>query len=377
MADQTPAPQIATGISYGATAKPEHAAQAVSNALENANLTGAASVLLFLTNGYAQEPKSAIKAAAKRASTVQVYGCTAAGLFTQQEWLLDVEGAVAMVFPSECALEPAAVLDAREQLRKQLPLLCLTSPQSSKIAINHFQHPMIGAISSNEYGQGDFPVWQGSRISKSGFLHASFDASLECHVGVSQGVKRLSPNLELSSTHNNCIHTIGGQPAADSLKNAIPKNVYDLFLEQPYHTLCAVSENQQTDGLDDGYFKLNNVVAIDEEENTVYLSGSAKQQRFAFWALRDRTLAKAEMKQALQELKEKVTKPRFAMMFNSISRGPYFFGERDCDLQLFQEYFPDVPMIGIYATGELSPGSHYAALSRRYASVVAIYSDPE
>ncbi len=365
---------IATGIRFGATAKPEHAREAVAAAMEKAKLSNAASVILFLTNGYAQQPQAAITAAAKQASTLQVYGCTAAGLFSEQEWLLDVEGAVAMVFPNECALEPASVLASREQLTRNMPLFCLTSPQSSNIAINQWDQGMIGAISSNEYGQGDFPIWQASRLSKTGFIHAGFAADLQCDIAVSQGIRRLSKNQIISTSYNNCIQSVDGLPAAQSLQKALPENVYDMFLEQPYHTLCAQSENSSGDGLNNGFFKLNNVVAIDQEEQSIYLSGSAKKGRHIFWALRDRSLAKQEMKHNLQSLQKSIKAPKFALIFSSISRGPYFYGEQDCDLQLFQQHFPEVPLIGIYSTGEISPGSHYAALSRRYSSVIAVYS---
>lgn len=370
---------IATGASYGVTAKPEHAANAVESALKKAGIKSASSVLLFLSNGYSlqssQEAKLAIKAAAKKASTVQVFGCSAVGLLTEEGSFLDGEGAVAMVFPSGCALSPASVLTAQGEAEKQL-LLCISSPENSKIAVNHLDQVMIGAISSNEFGQGDFPVWQGSRISKNGFFHAGFSTggqSMTPHTVISQGVRRLSKNQMMSETNNNCLLTIDSVPATESIKNALPDNLYDLFMEQPYHTLCASSESSDAEGLNQNFFKLHNVVAIDEKEESIYLSGKIKTKQHLFWAIRDRGLAEEEIRHNMQSLAKRIKQPKFAFLFTSISRGPYFFNDEDIDLALFQETFPDVPLIGIYSTGEISPGTHYSALSRRYSSVLTIY----
>lgn len=388
---ETPSPEntsnIATGASYGVTVRAEHAVNAVKNAMQKAGIKSASSVLLFLSNGYSlqssQEAKIAIKAAAKTASTVQVFGCSAAGLLSEEDCFLDGEGAVAMVFPNGCALSPASVLgvqDNPQENSQENPanqqLLCISSPESSKIAINHLEQEMIGAISSNEFGQGDFPVWQGSRISKTGFFHAGFatnENALTGHTVVSQGVRRLSKNQKITEANNNCLLTIDSVPSTESIKNALPENLFDLFREQPFHTLCASSESTDAEGLSQDFIKLHNVVAVDDYEESIYLSGNIKTDQHLFWAIRDRGLAEEEIRHNLQSLAKRVKQPKFAFLFTSISRGPYFFNDEDVDLEAFKKVFPGVPLIGIYSTGEISPGKHYSALSRRYSSVLTVY----
>jgi len=101
---------VASGSSYGAVAHDEHAQQAVEIALGKMQACTVGSVLLFLSGAYAHKPQNAIKAAAKAAGTPLVFGCCAMGLLTEEEWLLDVEGAVAMVFPSALAMQPLTPL---------------------------------------------------------------------------------------------------------------------------------------------------------------------------------------------------------------------------------------------------------------------------
>jgi len=114
----------------------------------------------------------------------------------------------------------------------------------------------------------------------------------------------------------------------------------------------------------------------------VFVSDSIKQGQQCFWALRDKGIAKQEMESKLRELSQKIKHPAFAFMFSSESRGPYFYAdeqslrsgkEQDTDLALFQKYFPNTPLIGIYSNGEISKGYRDHVLLRRYSCVVNIF----
>ena len=90
--------KVASSLVSGLHPTPELAAEAVRNALQGAGLQRADSVLLFLTRDYVRHAQPAIVAAARAAGTLQVSGCTAFGLLTEQGWLLDQPGAAALVF---------------------------------------------------------------------------------------------------------------------------------------------------------------------------------------------------------------------------------------------------------------------------------------
>ena len=84
--------KVATSIVLGTKATPALAAQAVSQAMEKAGMTTANSVLLLLTSEFANDPQAAIKASAKAANCTQVMGCSATGIFTEEDWVLDEIG---------------------------------------------------------------------------------------------------------------------------------------------------------------------------------------------------------------------------------------------------------------------------------------------
>ncbi|MFS8086453.1 MAG: histidine kinase, partial [Acidobacteriota bacterium] len=107
----------ATGLSRGlpsATGDPRLAFEAVQSALDRLGATRARSVLLFLTGHFARNPGPAIHAAARAAQTTQISGCTAVGVYTEKNWVIDAPAAAAMVFgESADERDPAPALHAQ------------------------------------------------------------------------------------------------------------------------------------------------------------------------------------------------------------------------------------------------------------------------
>jgi len=372
---------VASGSSYGAVAHDEHAQQAVEIALGKMQACTVGSVLLFLSGAYAHKPQNAIKAAAKAAGTPLVFGCCAMGLLTEEEWLLDVEGAVAMVFPSALAMQPLTVL--KHQGIKPEQVITLTTPNAAMIAVNSTDTPQVGAIATDEYGHGPFSVWQSGRIVEREFMQAAFSAPLASYSGVAEGVRALSPIMQIEDANGHCllklndtkVTTTESNNCVDKLLGHLPENLHSLGLEKMYNVLCATSENEHVESIENGHYTLQHVVSINQESQQIFLSGSAKKNHYMFWAVRDEQYAQELMLKELQNAKSELSEaPKFAFMFPNISRGPDFFNGQDRDLELFKDIFPDTPLIGFYGNGEIAPGHRYAGLIHRYSTVFSVFA---
>jgi len=365
---------IATGSSYGALPSNDYARQAVENALAKMQDCTAGSVLLFLTNGYAYNPEAAIKQAARAAKTTQVFGCCAVGLLTEQEWLFDVEGAVAMVFPSDYSLQPANVLQSSDTLSDLL--LTISTPNAATTAVNATSTSQFGSICTDEYGHGPFSVWQGGRVLEQGYFHAGFHRDKVTHTThVAHGVQQISPIMRINKSKGHSLIEVDEQTAVSNLVETVPDNVHGISAKQPYNILGAIGENTTVEAIEQGYYKLKHIVSIDEVKQVIYLSGTVQQDRPMFWAMRDETKAQQEMQKALTDsIKQLPGIPDFAFMFPNVGRGPEFFNGIDQDLALFKENFPDTPVIGFYGNGEIAPGHKLAGLINRYATVFSLFS---
>jgi small ligand-binding sensory domain FIST len=366
--------RVGTGSSYGAIEHNEHARKAVQNAIENCDHSSIGSVLLFLTGAYAHKPQDAIKEAVKAAGTPLVFGCCAMGLINDQEWLLDVEGAVAMVFPRELGLQPLSVM--LQQGIEPSMVLTLSSPNAASIAINSYGVPQTGAIASDEFGHGPFSVWQSGRIVEREFMHAALAAPLQHHSVLAHGVRHISPTMQINRADRHRIFEIGEKPSVDNLLRHLPQNMHKIGLEHPYNLLCAVSENNHPESIQQGHYDLHHVVSTQQgSEQEVCLSGTVKAGRHMFWALRDAELAQLNLRRKLLQLKSSLkVKPEFALMFANISRGPEFYDGPDRDFEIYKEIFPDTPLLGFYSNGEIAPGHKLPALVHRYSTMVSIFA---
>lgn len=367
---------VATGSSYGALPNDDHAKIAVQNALKKMLPSSVGSVLLFLTCGYAHKPQNAIKYAAKAAGTPQIFGCCAMSLLSEEEWLLDVEGAVAMVFPQELSLQPLQILH-QQGITPEL-LLILTTPNAATIAVNSSEIQQMGAITTDEYGHGPFSVWQSGRIIEKEFSQTAFKPSVSAITKTAEGIRQISPIMEITEADKHRLISIDGAHALDNLINNLPENLRSIGLSQPYNLLCAISENTELDSIKNGHYKLQHIVANDDKNKHIHLSGSVKQGYHLFWALRDEKAAEEEIQAKLiscsDELKHTKQSPLFSFMFPNIGRGPEFFNGIDRDYESFRQHFPDLPMIGFYGNGEIAPGHQLAGLIHRYSSVFSIFS---
>ena len=158
--------KVATSIALGLKATPALAAQAVSQAMQKANITTANSVLLLLTSEFASDPQAAIKAAAKAANCTQVMGCSATGIFTEEDWVLDTPAAAAMVFGDDVSLQLAKFNHSRQ------PLLTLTAPNAINSTWLNDGNTRLGGVSGDAIGQGPFSVWQNAKGDVTGYVDA-------------------------------------------------------------------------------------------------------------------------------------------------------------------------------------------------------------
>ena len=358
--------RVATGAAYGATPKDEYAREAVQKALAKMRPCTVGSVLIFLSNAYAHNPQNAIKEAAKAAGTPLVFGCCAAGLLTEEEWLLDVDGAVAMVFPQELGLQPLRVL--RPQGIVPEMVFTLASPNAMEIAISASRCSQFGAVTTDEYGQGPYSVWQSGQIVEQEYSQLAFSPQLQSALVVSEGIERLSPIMQINKTNGNFLLEVDQEPAFDNIQKYLQTN-------SRFDILCAVSETNSPDSMAQGHYELIHVLSIDQTNKSVTLSDKVNAGRQIFWARRSTENALTSMQTELATAQSVLTKePEFALMFPNVSRGPEFFGGIDRDLESFKHTFPGTPLIGFYSNAEISPGFKSPAVIKHHSTVTAVFA---
>lgn len=345
---------VATGLCHGPQATPDLAARAVSQALQRADLSRANGVLLFLTPHFATNPDVALRAAARVAGSMQIVGCTGAGVLTEAEWLLDSPGVAAMVFGGSQKL-------ALPDLNGDQAVVSLCTPSGVSAEWFDSPAPRIGAVSGDLTGQGPFKVWSGARLAEGGRAEVVISHT-RCALHASQGVRALTSPIEVAEVQGYDVLRLGNYPALNVLVKSLPAGVREME-HIPLHLIMGgVTFGDPITAIRDGRYRLNHIIAANLKDQSITLSHPLARGQRLFWAMRDTLTAERDMRTAIERSHTELSaEPDFALLFPCMGRGPHFWGNRDRDLDLLRSAFPGMPILGFYGNGEIGPldeGNH-------------------
>lgn len=359
---------VATGLAIGSTAAPALAAQAVADAMARAGVSHANSVLLFLSSDFAHDPQPALLAASRQSQCMQIVGCSAAGIFTEQDWVLDSPAAAAMVFGGELGLAAAHSPEPDDLI------LALTAPNA--IDTNWINAPgqRFGGVSGDATGRGPYKVWSGGKVNPGGRCEMYVQGARGV-IGVSQGIRALTAPTEITQVNGFDVLTLGRQPALNLLARELPLEVRELDHIPLHLIMAAVTFGEPASAFMEGSYTLYPVISTNTDDRSITLSARLPEGERMFWALRQPLAAERNMRVTLDRSEQLLgAAPQFGIMLSSMGRGPAFYGGVDRDLQLVSRQHPGMPLIGFYGNGEIG-WLNAANQLLQYSTVLGLFTE--
>lgn len=358
--------KVATGLASGRIAIPALAAQAVEHAMKKSGIKSPSAVLLFLSAEFAADPESAIKAAAKAASCTQIIGCSATGIFTEEDWILDSPAAAAMVFS-----DTATLTTVKGETTAPL-LLTLAAPSAMNSTWLNKPGQRFGGISGDAIGQGPFSVWENGKGATQGYCEAVIK-NAKVAVAASHGLKIISAPQSITKTSGHDLLTVDDIDATASLKRAWQQSdKHEQAL--PYHQLVVIYANNP-ETLNQGEYNVASIITSDDLTGAITLSKGLHPSDWMCWALRDVNSAQIDIVKTATRLGQQLEDdPTFAILFSCLGRGPSFYDGSDQDLELLKTLFPTLPIIGFYGNGEIAPISGKNEMLQ-YSAVLGLFAE--
>lgn len=325
----------ASGLATGPRPQPVLAAEAVTAALRRAGLPQAGHVLLFLTRDFQPQAPAALRAAARAAGCLEISGCTAYGLITDQGWQLEQSAAAALVIAA-----PGTPVEPAETTH---------SPRLAFSRHTTLPHAWQALPARAGLLDNDAVVWAHGRPNTSGQVEIPLPGFTH-HLAISTGLRPLGQVLRVDRCRAYDLLCLAGQPARDSLRRSLPG---ERRQNLPLHRLVALRQagqvGQAVEAVEVGVAILS---ANDDGSLTMaeaFAPGDTLQ-----WAIRQPLGAEQDMNEALAVAVNRQIRPEFAVMFSCIGRGPLFYGDDDRDLLAFRQHFPDTPLIGAYGSAQIA-----------------------
>lgn len=340
--------KVGTGFAQGCQPVPELAAWAVSQAMDRAGLDIANGVLLFLSEDFAQNPQPALQAAAAAASTTQVSGCSAPGIFTQDEWVLDSSAAAALVLG-----DGAAISTARSQEEDRL-LLTLAAPNALNASWLQWPGQRFGGVAGDATGHGRFSVWANGKGVSCGYADLMLQG-MRGVVDVAHAIKPLGLPQQVDHVVGFDVLAISGQPAWVNLAQMLDHHGMARDQGIPCHRLMAMLAESEA-AYRRGEYHLVPLLSADVQAQSVTLATKMTQGTWLAWGMLDRDAAQQQLAITIQSMHAKLHgEPVFGLVFSCLARGPHLYDGVEQEIALLKHCYPGLPLIGFYGNGEIAP----------------------
>ena len=205
---------------------------------------------------------------------------------------------------------------------------------------------LVGGLSSSRVALRQVA----NKLWEDGLSGVMLDEGAMVATGLTQGCAPISPIRHITECEDNIIMTIDDRPALDVFKTDISEALSESEEQTEAHVFAALPVS----GSDTGDYMVRNILGVDEERGWIAISEEVEQDQPLQFVQRNTYAAMADMERMLQKLKARVPEPRGAIYFSCLARGVHMFGPDSAEVGAILETFPDLPMIGLFANGEIN-----------------------
>ena len=202
-------------------------------------------------------------------------------------------------------------------------------------------------------------------VTDSGLTGVMFEPEVGVVTSLSQGCGPIGEMHTVTRATNNYIFELDGKPALDVLKH----DVGDVLARDLRRAAGFIHAALPVTGSDTGDYVVRNLIGIDDSEGIVAIAETVEVGDRVMFVSRDSNAAAKDFESMLGRLAARAGgKAKGALFFSCIARGPNMFGGRGTELRMIRDAIGAVPLVGIYANGEISNSRLYG-----YTGVLTLF----
>ena len=189
------------------------------------------------------------------------------------------------------------------------------------------------------------------QVTSGGLSGVMFAPSLEVATCLSQGCVPLAGSHLVSDCIDNIVIGLDGRSALEVFKEDIGEELVGDLAQVAGLVHAALP----IEGSDTSDYLVRPLVGIDTERGWLAIGEHVETGQRIFFVRRDLLSAEIDMRSRLETLKNRFgKKPRAALYYSCVGRGPSMFGIEGHELSIIEDVFADVPLIGFFGNGEIS-----------------------
>jgi len=172
---------------------------------------------------------------------------------------------------------------------------------------------------------------------------------------VSQGCRPIGEPLTVTRAEHNIVYALGGQPAYEVLETAFESLSDSEKSVAKGNLFAGLAGTEYLDDFKPGDFLIRNIIGADPGSGAVVIGGIPRTGQTLQYQLRDRDIAKADLKRVLATGALHGVRPFATLLFSCLGRGERFFGSPNHDASSFYAAAGKNPLAGFFCNGEIAP----------------------
>ncbi|MBE9610156.1 FIST C-terminal domain-containing protein [Chitinilyticum piscinae] len=321
--------QIAySGFAHAARATPAVATQALQRARSQSPtlaLTGNWRVWLLLSSHFQHCASACVEQVARETGSLNVVGCLASGVFSDEDWSLDSPAAVVLL---------ERLLPSHPRWR-----VTLAAPNALEGDWQRDGKLRLGGIAGDATGGGPYCLWQGRHISAGRI-------DLPCRQPrwlLVDGFIPDGPTHRVSASDGLHVTRLNGLPALPQLQH---------WLQMHQHERASIGARWTPAG--SRHSRWLALVGQDAARQSLLLAAATHAGDRLTWGQQHPAQSARRLSQELARFYRQ-RRPGFALAIANQQGGAYSGGGRDPVWQALREGLPGVPFAGFYGNGQLAP----------------------
>ncbi len=213
--------------------------------------------------------------------------------------------------------------------------------------------PIFGGYAGGFTGDPDAWVFCNDRVVTGGVALA-LQGEIAVHSVVAQGCKPIGEPLTVTQADRNVLLTLGSRPAYEVLSD-VYKELSDAEREQARgHLFAGIAVSEYLEEYKRGDFLVRNIIGADPKSGAVAINAMPRVGQTLQYQLRDSRMASDELRRLLLDQQVRMgTTPFAALLCTCHGRGRGLFGGPDHDAGLINQFFPGLPMAGLFANVQI------------------------
>ena len=376
---------IRVGVGHSQDLSTADAAErATLMAMGNAGIAKADLAIVFATINYQTEYEQLYQAVQTNSGCDELIGCSGMSVLTSGGEFEEEPAIAVMVLRSEqLSAVPFSAQGTESEVGEQIQESIQSALQDDSLliifpdirAVNPAELvkqigsdgaalPVVGAAVSGDATGAQMYHWKDAQATEGGATGVLLSGNFNTEIGVAQGCQPIGKPREVTKADGQIIFELDGEPALENFKGTLQLLTQDDIRRSGGTVFVGIAMDDTNKNPTRGDFLIRNLVGISEEHAALAISEEVKAGQLVQFHLRNPAAAAEEIQAIVAQLAEKTREqsPAFGLYFNCLGRGKGLYGVTNHDINIIQEQFPGLPVIGFFGNSEFAPigGQNFA-----------------